>query len=171
MEGPMASITYTDEERERWFATLPTMYGAAAALITDQPGRVLLVKPNYRDYWSLPGGILEHGEPPHEGCAREVKEELGLTLTPGPLLVLAWAGPDAERPRPFVFFVFDGGEAAPGPRIQLQAEELEDHRYVEAAELADYLPPLMEARVRAGLAARASGATVYLPDGVPYPPA
>ena len=167
----MPAITFTDAERERWYASLPSMYGAAAALFTDRPGRVLLVKPNYRDYWSLPGGILEHGEPPHDGCAREVKEEIGLTITPGPLLVLAWAGPDGERPRPFVFFVFDGGEIAPGTDIRLQAAELEDHRYVGAAELASYLPPLMEARVRAALTARAAGAAVYLPDGVPYPPA
>ena len=43
------------------------MYGSAAALITDTDGpsaRVLLVKPNYRARWSLPGGILEEGEPP-----------------------------------------------------------------------------------------------------------
>ncbi len=53
-----------------WFASLPTMYGSAAALITDTDGpsaRVLLVKPNYRAGWSLPGGILEQGEPPHVG--------------------------------------------------------------------------------------------------------
>src|SRR6202034_2559877 len=102
------------DERE-WYASLATMYGSAAALIADTDGpspRFLLVKPNYRDHWSLPGGILEHGEPPHVGCAREVEEELGLTLTPGPLLVLHWTPPDGERPRPFVFFVFDGGELA-----------------------------------------------------------
>ena len=167
----MPSITFTDAERENWYASLPTMYGAAAALFTDRSGRVLLVKPNYRDYWSLPGGVLEHGEPPHEGCAREVKEEIGLTITPGPLLVLAWARPDGERPRPFVFFVFDGGEIAPGTDIRLQAEELEDHRYFGPAELASYLPPLMEARVRAALAARTEGTAIYLPDGVRYPPA
>ena len=167
----MPAITFSEEEREKWYATLPTMYGASAAVITDQLGRVLLVKPNYRDYWSLPGGVLEHGEPPHEGCAREVREEIGLTLTPGPLLVLAWARPDGERPRPFVFFVFDGGEAAPGTPIRLQVEELEDYRYVAEAELAAYLPPSMEARVRAALAARAAGAAVYLPDAAPYPPA
>ena len=52
------------------------MFAAAAALLTSSDGRVLLVKPNYRDHWSLPGGILEHGEPPHEGCRREVEEDL-----------------------------------------------------------------------------------------------
>ena len=63
------------------------MYGSAAALITDTDdpsARVLLVKPNYRGMWSLPGGILEDAEPPHTGCFREVEEELGLSLPAGP---------------------------------------------------------------------------------------
>src|SRR5208282_4188597 len=76
-----------------WYARLPTMVGAAAALFTNPAGRVLLVKPNYRDHWSLPGGILDHGEPPHEGCRREVKEELGLDIVPGALLVIGWRPP------------------------------------------------------------------------------
>ena len=35
----------TDAE---WYAQLPTMFGAAAAIFTNRAGQVLLVKPNYR---------------------------------------------------------------------------------------------------------------------------
>ena len=84
-----------------WYATLATLYGTAAALITSPPGDVLLVKPNYRDHWSLPGGILEDGEPPHVGCAREVREELGLSVPMGPLLAVAWIASGIARVRPW----------------------------------------------------------------------
>ena len=60
-------------DHDTWFAQLPGVVVAAGALITDPSGRILLVKPNYRDHWTLPGGICEHGEPPHLGCAREVE--------------------------------------------------------------------------------------------------
>jgi ADP-ribose pyrophosphatase YjhB (NUDIX family) len=140
------------------------MYGAASALITDPSGRVLLVKPNYRDHWSLPGGVLEHGEPPHLGCAREVAEEVGLNITVGPLRVVDWAAPDHERPRPVVFFVFDGGEVGPGVDIELQEEELDDYRFTGPAEFGAYLPPILEARYSAALRARAAGGAVYLPS-------
>ena len=158
----MPPVTFTDTQT--WYAGLATMYGAAAALITDPSGGVLLVKPNYRDHWSLPGGVLEHGEAPHRGCAREVAEEVGLKITVGPLLVLDWAPPGHERPRPVVFFVFDGGEVGPGVDIQLQEEELDDYRFTSPAEFGAYLPPFLEARYSAALRARPAGGAVYLPS-------
>lgn len=156
-----AGSTFLDAEA--WYAQLPTLYAAAGALITDDAGDVLLVKPNYRDYWSLPGGILEHGEPPHLGCEREVAEETGLTITPGELLVVDWAPPDGVRPRPFMYFVFDGGTLADPRGIRLQAAELDAFRLTRPGEMPRFLPPFMVARVSAALQARERGATVYLP--------
>lgn len=161
----MPPVTFTDTQA--WYAGLATMYGAAAALITDPSGSVLLVKPNYRDHWSLPGGVLEDGEPPHRGCAREVAEEVGLEITVGPLLVVDWAAPNHERPRPAVFFVFDGGEVAPDADIRLQEEELDDYRFTAPGEFGAYLPPFLQARYSAALHARTAGGAVYLPSRTP----
>jgi 8-oxo-dGTP diphosphatase len=154
---------FSPAEQAAWYAQLPTMFGAAAALFTNPAGRVLLVKPNYRDHWSLPGGILEHGEPPHEGCRREVREELGLDIAPGPLLVVGWAGPDEVRPRPVVHFVFDGGALADDVPIRLQEDELEEYRFVGVADLDTYLPAIISGRVTAAVRGRGSGTTAYLP--------
>ena len=158
-----ASKKFSPGEQAAWFAQLPTMFGAAAALFTDPAGRVLLVKPNYRDHWSLAGGILDHGEPPHVGCRREVAEELGLDIEPGPLLVVGWSGPDGIRPRPIVHFVFDGGVLADDTPIRLQESELDGYRFVDPDDLPRYLPPMISTRVAAGLRSRGTGATVYLP--------
>lgn len=146
-----------------WYAQLPTLSAAAAALITDEAGHVLLVKPNYRDYWSLPGGILEHNEPPHLGCAREVAEEVGLAVTPGQLLVVDWAAAEGLRPRPFAYFIFDGGLLADARNIRLQVSELDAFRLTRPDELARFLPPFLLARVAGGLRARDLGAPIYLP--------
>ena len=48
-------------------------------------GRAVLLR-NERGEWELPGGRLEAGESPEECVAREVLEELGLTVEVGPLL-------------------------------------------------------------------------------------
>jgi 8-oxo-dGTP diphosphatase len=161
MGGPVPTVTFTDTEA--WYAGLPSMHAAAAALITDPDGRVLIVKPNYRDHWQLPGGILEHGEPPHVGCVREVEEETGLRIEPRQLLAVDWLPPNGERPRPFLFFVFDGGEIAAGTAITVQQEELDDCKFIAAAEFGGHFPGFMIRRYTAALHARATGAPVYVP--------
>jgi 8-oxo-dGTP diphosphatase len=153
-------------DHDTWFAQLPGVVVAAGALITDPSGRILLVKPNYRDHWTLPGGICEHGEPPHLGCAREVTEEVGLHLLIGALLAIDWSQPYGEQARPIMHFVFDGGTIGDGDDIVLQAEELDESRFVPAGEVAGYLAPYGMRRVRAALDARTSGAAVYQPTWV-----
>ncbi len=156
-------MTELADSEQAWYASLPTVYAAAAAVFTDAAGHVLLVKPNYRDHWSLPGGIVEHGEPPHVGCAREIAEELGLDIEPGPLLAIGWTPPDGDRPRAIVHWLFDGGTLDPGREITLQEEELDDYRYVDPGDLAAYLPAVIADRLTAALRARASGTTAYVP--------
>jgi 8-oxo-dGTP pyrophosphatase MutT (NUDIX family) len=51
-------------------------------------GRVVLLR-NERAEWELPGGRLEPGETPEECVAREIAEELALTVT-ADALVDAW---------------------------------------------------------------------------------
>jgi 8-oxo-dGTP diphosphatase len=155
-------VTFTDEAT--WYASLATMYGTAAALITSPSGDVLLVKPSYRALWSLPGGILEDGEPPHVGCAREVREELGLCVPVGPLLAVDWIAAEGLRPRPLVAFVFDGGVLADPSAIVLQESELDEFAFVAPPAVPAFLPPHMAARVTSALGARGGGA-VYVPLG------
>jgi 8-oxo-dGTP diphosphatase len=152
-------------DQAAWHASLPGVVISAAALIGDGGDRVLLVKPNYRDHWSLPGGICELAEPPHVACAREVAEELGLELPVGKMLVVDWLpadaryGPDA---RPTVHFVFDGGAVLDPSEIVLQAEELDDWRFLAPGELADYLPARAVRRVAGAVRARQQGCPSYV---------
>lgn len=159
LEG--VATTFTDEAA--WYASLATMYGTAAALITSPSGDVLLVKPNYRDLWSLPGGILEDSEPPHAGCAREVLEEIGVSVPVGPLLAVDWITSAGLRPKPLVAFVFDGGVLADQSSIVLQESELDDFAFVAPSDVPGYLPQHMATRVAAALRARHSGGAVYVP--------
>ncbi|QBI54489.1 NUDIX domain-containing protein [Streptomonospora litoralis] len=147
---------------EQWFASLPTAYLASFGLITDESGRVLLVDPNYRDHWTLPGGIVEDGEAPHLACEREVAEEVGLQRTAGTLLALQWSAPRGARPRPFLSFVFDCGTIDSGAVITLQEDELDDYAFVAPDAAADLLHPALAPRLTGALKARSEGATVYV---------
>jgi len=63
---------------EEWWAGLPKKVVSAGVLFLDENGRVLIVKPTYKDHWQLPGGVIEAHESPASGALREVQEEIGL---------------------------------------------------------------------------------------------
>ncbi|WP_017626744.1 NUDIX domain-containing protein [Nocardiopsis chromatogenes] len=147
---------------EQWFASLATSYLASSGLITDPGGRVLLVEPNYRDHWTLPGGVVEQDEPPHVACEREVAEEVGLKVVPGALLAVQWSAPGGERPRPFCSFVFDCGEVPADADITLQAEELDDYAFLAPDAALARMHPALAPRLKAALEGRREGRAVYV---------
>jgi len=55
---------------------------AAAAIIRDELGRVLLIRRGDGRGWSLPGGIMEPGERIVDCVVREAREETGLEVEP-----------------------------------------------------------------------------------------
>lgn len=56
-----------------------------AAAVIDDAGRLLGIRRRDNNHWEPPGGVLELDETITEGLRREVKEETGLLVEPGPL--------------------------------------------------------------------------------------
>jgi ADP-ribose pyrophosphatase YjhB (NUDIX family) len=151
-----------------YIAGLPRVLAGAAALFRDGDGRVLLVEPNYREGWALPGGTIESddGETPRQGARRETAEEIGLDIVLGPLLAVDWVHGTA-RP-PLVAYLYDGGVLGEQElkAIRLQEEELLSWRLVPREELAEYLPGALGRRVLAALDVLAEGrGTAELENG------
>ncbi len=63
---------------------------AAYGVVRDDEDRLLLARAapmlTLRGRWFLPGGGVDHGESPEDSLRREIAEESGLTIVPGPLL-------------------------------------------------------------------------------------
>jgi ADP-ribose pyrophosphatase YjhB (NUDIX family) len=147
---------------------LPRKRVSAGVLVTDAAGRVLLVDPVYKPGWEIPGGAVEAEESPRAGAVREVKEELGLVLPVGRLLVVDWSPARGERSESLAF-VFDAGVLSPAAAgdIALPPDELRGFAFVEPAFLPARLTEVGARRMRAALAARDQDRTVYLEDGQP----
>jgi 8-oxo-dGTP diphosphatase len=147
-----------------WYDHLPTTHVLALALIRDDAGRVLVVKPGYRPYWTLPGGMADENESPDAAAGREVGEELGVALTSQRLVVVDWSPARGDRHRPLIAFVF-AGETTRGATIDLQRGELDDWRFAAASDLDLLMPPKAADRARVAVRAAATGSTAYLLDG------
>ena len=69
---------------KRWTvrASHPRFAVTAGAIITDDEGRVLLLKHRFRPSpgWGVPGGFIEEGEQPEEALRRELREEVELEV-------------------------------------------------------------------------------------------
>lgn len=138
---------------DTYIAGLPRVLLGAAALFRDTEGRVLLVEPNYREGWALPGGTVESdaGETPRQGAHRETLEEIGLDLGIGRLLAVDWV-PGASHP-PGLAYLYDGGVLTEEQfrSIRLQESELLSWRLVPREELPRYMPGALGRRVAAAL--------------------
>ncbi|MFK4247102.1 NUDIX domain-containing protein [Micromonospora chokoriensis] len=156
-------MTWT--EPATWYANLASYYAAAGAFITDLAGDVLLVKPTYRDHWAFPGGYVDEGEYPHDACAREVCEELGLSVTVGDLLVVDWAPPAGQRPRAMINFLYDCGSIPSLDRVNLPRQELEAVAFFSRSDAERHLPYSVAPRVSAALRSRGQQAATYLAGG------
>ncbi|WP_037673767.1 NUDIX hydrolase [Streptomyces griseus] len=151
-----------------YIASLPRVLAGAAALFRDAEGRVLLVEPNYREGWALPGGTVESddGETPRQGARRETEEEIGLDRELGRLLAVDWVH-GTGRP-PLVAYLYDGGVLGEDDfkSIRLQEEELLSWRLVPREDLAGFLPGATGRRVLTALEVLADGSgTAELENG------
>ena len=118
---------------QREFPSAPLV--GVGAVVVDR-GRVLLVRRGtepMKGQWTLPGGLVELGEPLVAAVAREVREETGLTVEPVELIeLLDRIHRQGERVR-YHYVVADylcrvaGGE----PRAASDADAV---RWVERAE-------------------------------------
>jgi 8-oxo-dGTP diphosphatase len=147
---------------------VPAIPVSAGALIFDQAGRLLILKPTYKTGWTIPGGVMEaDGETPWEACRREVREECGIEVHRGRLACM-----DFRRPKPGrtggVRFLFDcgvfGEPALDG--IVVQPEEVFEFRLAAVPEALDLLRKPIRRRVRAAVGSKR---LVYLEDGRPVP--
>ena len=113
--------------------------GVGAVVVRD--GRALIIRRAHeprKGEWSLPGGHLDLGESLIDAVRREVKEETGLDVHPGPIVETfdrVHRDPDGRIRFHFVIVDFvceaPSGEAVAGSDAEAVA-------WVTAAELEDY---------------------------------
>lgn len=128
------------------------------AIVFDGQGRVLLVRrarPPKAGLWTVPGGRLEPGETLLECCRREVFEETGLAIEPGPIVAVADRAAEGFH---YIIVDFAARLLSVDVSEPKPATDASDARWVELAVLDSF--PLVE-----GLAAAVHAAKRSLESG------
>lgn len=143
---------------------LPEIPASAGAILLDEEGRLLILKPTYKSGWTVPGGVMEaDGETPWEACRREVAEETGIEVTRG-RLVCVDTRPAKNGGKLGLRFLFHCGTLTPEQvaGIRLQEYEVSEYRFATIPEALELLRPAIRRRVKKALA---SDTCLYLEGG------
>ena len=127
-----------------FFSTLPRKVVAASVLCRNDRGEVLVVHDTFKQYWTLPGGVVDADEDPRTGAVREAWEEAGVKVDAGPLLGLFTASwPDR------IVLVYGAtpvpGAAGAGP---VHAHEIDAVAWLPVDEALQRLTPHIAEQVR-----------------------
>jgi ADP-ribose pyrophosphatase YjhB (NUDIX family) len=151
---------------EQFYASLARKRIGSGALITDPRGRVLMVEPTYKSNWEVPGGAVESEETAYDACRRECREELGLEIDVGRLLVIEHQCDGGHR-GDSIMFIYDCGVLPDDLEIRLPSDELRSFRFVDESALEEVAVERLTRRLRYALLARTEGRLIELVDGRP----
>ncbi len=131
-----------------YYSSLPKKHIGAGVLIFDESGRLLIVKPNYKEGWSIPGGAVDDNETPKRTALRETKEEIGLDLHDVSLVCVQYTSPQGIKPET-IQFAFYGGilDSAGIASIHLDTDEHSEFKFVEVSEAIDLLEDRVKSRL------------------------
>lgn len=131
----MTQRIYTWFGNKKFFDTLPKRVSSAALILENAAGEALVVKANYKEHWTFPGGIVDPGETPLQAALRETSEEVGLTIDPTSVAFVAVLDRISEHAQSYQFIfsapLLAGAETA----IVLQKSEIDSYAFVSKAKV------------------------------------
>ncbi len=151
-----------------YYKNLPKKRMGAGILLFNENGDLLIVKPSYKEYWSIPGGVVNENESPRQACIREIKEEIGLKISSINLLCVDYiSGADGKGEN--LQFIFYGGTLNKEgvEQIQIDQKEISEHKFTNIREAVKLFGKgrKLAIRLEACLAAVKNKTVIYLENG------
>jgi 8-oxo-dGTP pyrophosphatase MutT (NUDIX family) len=130
----MTQRIYTWFENKAFFDKLPKRVSSAALALVDTSERVLIIKANYKEHWTFPGGIVDPGETPRQAALRETNEEVGLEVADDASFVMV-LDRISEHAQSYQFIFQADFPDHLRDQIVLQDSEIEDYAFVSREQI------------------------------------
>jgi ADP-ribose pyrophosphatase YjhB (NUDIX family) len=149
-----------------YFASLPKKITGAGVIFLNTAGQIMLVEPSYKNYWDIPGGVVNDLESPKAAAQREVWEEIGIAITLGRLLCIDYKY-NSEQWDAYQM-LFYGGMLSDDDikKIKVDGKEIISYRFVDKETAFSLVSHAKVNRIEMALQALAKGETYYLEHGI-----
>lgn len=115
---------------EHWLSKLPKRVSSATLILENSIGQVLIVKANYKPYWTFPGGIIDPNETPKEAAIRETFEEIGVEVDSAKVEFVAVVDRKSTFAQTYQFIFKAPLEPGMTDDIALQVSEIDEYALV-----------------------------------------
>lgn len=116
---------FTSDEKDHWLETLDKRAASATVILETPDEKILVLKSDYKQRWSIPGGFIEAGETSKTTAIREVREEIGLSLDPDRLDFYAVIDRTSDKAQTYQFIFYAKLASEAVDTIQLQPSEIQ----------------------------------------------
>jgi 8-oxo-dGTP diphosphatase len=149
-----------------YYKNLPKKRMGVGALILNDNGEILIVKPSYKDHWSIAGGVIDENESPRTACIREVKEEIGIELKIAKFLCVDYKL-DKTYKGESLQFIFFGGRLSDSEieNIVLDGKEIVEYKFVSFEIAKTLLSKTLSMRLQKSFDALKNDMAAYLENG------
>lgn len=132
------SKRYTEEQDKQWQASLPKKKVAVKVILKSDKGNILLVKPDYKDTWQMPGGGVEEYEDPKAAAIRETEEETGIKVEASDLRLVDSIFKSKED---YLFLLFECTKLyTEDADYSVEDEEIEEYKFINPNKVTRLLP-------------------------------
>lgn len=114
----------------------PKRISSAAMMIENANGELLIVKANYKPYWTLPGGIVNIDETPKQAAIRETREEIGITIDANTVTFVAVIDRISDVTQTYQFLFKAKLPTGADKTIVLQTSEIDDWAFIKKTDVA-----------------------------------
>ncbi|MFC2709682.1 MAG: NUDIX domain-containing protein [Candidatus Saccharibacteria bacterium] len=126
---------YNREDIQEFLRTRVSRPASAGVVIYNDKKEALVLKANYKPYWSFPGGWIEDNQTPIQAAVRELSEETGVLIIPQRLKFLYIINRVSNIMQSYQFIFEYSGMIDDFTSIKLQPEEIDDYKFVSREEV------------------------------------